>query len=118
MSLKPKGSLSVERLSGAKPRLDLAPDRCFRRNCRLIFATLAPQSLQLIALPIDFCLVSANLAVLPITLIFLPLELIADQCAGTQAKAAADGRAGGGMSNRRSDDVTDTAATESADTGA
>jgi hypothetical protein len=48
----------------------------------LIFAALAPQSLQLEPLAIDLRLIVAYSVVLPDVLIFLPLDLIADDSAG------------------------------------
>lgn len=66
-------------------------------------------------MPVDFRLVIANLAVLPVVLVFLSLDLIADHCAGAQAEAAANGGTGGRMSDHRADDATDSGATERAD---
>jgi len=44
--------------------------------------------------------------------------LIADQGAGAQAKPTADGGAGGGMSDRRTDEAADRGATQRPDAGA
>jgi len=63
-------------------------------------------------------LVIANLAVLPVVLVFLPLELVTDQCARAQSEAAADSRTGGRMADRRSDNTTDGGSAQRADAGA
>jgi hypothetical protein len=50
----------------------------------------------------NFPLVRLNLLLLLLIVDFLPLELIADQSAGTQTKTSANGSASAGMTNKRS----------------
>ena len=85
-------------------RFILEPSFRQQRNfALLVFATLAPETLQLVALSFDLRLIPANFVVLTVVLLFLPLDLVADERAGAKAQTAADGCAGGRMAHGTAD---------------
>jgi hypothetical protein len=51
----------------------------FEHLSSFLVLALPPQPLSFLALPINFGLVSANLLILPIVLVFLTLHLVADE---------------------------------------
>jgi hypothetical protein len=81
---------------------------------QLVLALLF-QPLDLLTLAFQLGLIFIDLPLLPLLLIFLALELVANQRACTEAKHAADRRPSTRVSNRRADGTTCRGATQGAD---
>jgi hypothetical protein len=85
------------------------------RAVSLVLASLTPESLQLLALSVDFRLITADLVVLLGVPVILALQLIAHQGTSTQAETAADRRADARMADSAADYTADRRATERPD---
>jgi hypothetical protein len=83
------------------------------RGC-LVLAALPPQPLQLVSLPIDLALITANFLFLPVILLFLALKLIADESARAQPETAADRGSCRGMTHGATDKTAHRRAAERA----
>jgi hypothetical protein len=81
----------------------------------VILSALAPQPLQLVALPVNVSLISFDLILLPVILIFLTLELIANERARTESQTAANRSSRSGMADGTADDAAHRGASEGAD---
>jgi len=81
----------------------------------LVLASLTPESLQLLALSVDFRLITTDLVVLLGVPVVLTLQLIANQCTSAQAQTTADRRADARMADGAADYTADRRATERPD---
>jgi hypothetical protein len=81
----------------------------------LVLASLTPESLQVLALSVDFRLITADLVVLLVVPVVLALQLIANQCTSAQAETTADRRADARMADGAADYTADRRATERPD---